>query len=51
MDLEKIQSAIILALSLLRNEVDCIEYDQLQKEYRATIKKLEAALDEISREE
>lgn len=47
MDLEKIQNAIISALYLLRNEVECVEYDQLRMEYLATIKKLEAALEEI----
>ena len=51
MDLEKVEIAVISALSILRNEVECIEYDELQNEYLSAIEKLEIALDEIRQDE
>ncbi len=48
---EKIQIALQSAYSLLSNEVDSIEFDQLKNEYLAVIKEIEIALNEINKDE
>ncbi len=48
MDKEKIETALTSALLLLNNEVDNIEFEELQNEYLAVIEQLETALKELS---
>lgn len=48
MDKEKIETALISALSLLNNELQCVELDELRDEYLAVIEQLETALKELS---
>lgn len=47
MNTDKIQKAIISALSLLNNEVENIEFEDLKKEYLTVIENLERALIEF----
>lgn len=51
MDSEKIEIALLSALSLLNNEVDNIEFDELKNEYLLVIEQLETALNEIAKDE
>lgn len=51
MDKEKIEGALISALLLLKNEVDSIEFDDLQNEYISVIAQVEEALKEIGQDE
>lgn len=51
MNIEKIKVALISSLSVLKNEVDNIEFEELQKEYIFAINQLEIALKEISKDE
>ena len=51
MNYKKIETALLSALSLLNNEVDNIEYDELKNEYLLVIKELETALNEIIKDE
>ncbi len=51
MEIEKIENALTSALSLLNNEVDSIEYDELKNEYLSVIEKLEIALKAINQDE
>ncbi len=51
MNKEKIHSALLSALSLLKNEVDNIEFDELQNEYFLVIEKIETALNELEKNE
>ncbi len=48
---EKIILAITSALSLLQNEVDAIEFDELQSEYLQVIQNLKTALIELTKDE
>lgn len=45
---KKIETALISALSLLNNELQCVELDELRDEYLAVIEQLETALKELS---
>lgn len=47
MQTDKIETALLSALSLLNNEVKNIEYSELKKEYNQVIEKIENALNEI----
>jgi hypothetical protein len=47
MDKIKIENALLSSLSLLNNEVDNIEFEELKMEYLSVIKLLETALIEI----
>jgi len=47
MDKEKIEKAIISALSLLNNEIDNIQFEELRNEYLTVIENLETALNEL----
>lgn len=49
MNKDKIETAILSALSLLNNEVGNIEFEDLQIEYLRTIERLETALKELSK--
>ena len=51
MNIKAIQEALQSAYSLLNNEIDTIEYDELKNDYLSVIEKLEIALKEISRDE
>lgn len=51
MNSKKIETALLSALSLLNNEVNSIEYDELRNEYLLVIKELETALNEIVKDE
>lgn len=51
MNIEKIEIALISALSILNNEVDSIEFDELKNEYISTIEQIENALKEINKDE
>ncbi|MBS9522861.1 hypothetical protein KI659_02420 [Litoribacter alkaliphilus] len=51
MDKNYIKIAIVSALSLLNNEVDNIEHEDLKSEYLLVIEKLEFALMELSSDE
>ena len=51
MDSEKIETALLSALSLLNNEVNNIEFDELKNEYLLVIEQLEKALNEITKDE
>ena len=51
MEIEKIENALTSALSLLNNEVESIEYDELKNEYLSVIEKLEIALKAINQDE
>lgn len=51
MESEKIETALLSALSLLNNEVDNIEFDKLKNEYLLVIEQLETALNEIAKDE
>ncbi len=51
MNSEKIVTALQSALSLLNNEVDNIEFDELKSEYLLVIEQLETALNEIVKDE
>ncbi|EAQ50868.1 hypothetical protein [Leeuwenhoekiella blandensis] len=44
MDLDLIQDALESSLSLLNDEFESIELDELKKEYLLTIQKIETAL-------
>ena len=50
MEKEKIVSAINSALSLLNNEVQAIEFEELKNEYLSVIRQLEIALEEITKD-
>lgn len=50
MEKEKIISAINSALSLLNNEVQAIEFEELKNEYLSVIRQLEIALEEITKD-
>lgn len=45
---EKIETALQSALSLLNNEVDNIEFEELKNEYLTVIEELETALKELN---
>ena len=47
---EKITSAVTSALSLLNNEVQAIEFEELKKEYLSIIEQLETALEETNKD-
>ncbi len=47
MNTEKIEIALINALSLLSNEVDNIELEELKNEYLSVIEELEEAINEL----
>jgi hypothetical protein len=51
MNIEKIEIALISALSILNNEVDSIEFGELKNEYISTIEQIENALKEINKDE
>jgi hypothetical protein len=51
MNTEKIENALLSALSLLNNEVNNIEFDELKNEYLLVIEQLETALNEIAKDE
>lgn len=51
MDIEKIEIALTSALSVLNNEVDNIELDELKNEYISAIEQIEIALNEINKDE
>ena len=51
MNIEKIEIALMSALSILNNEVDSIEFDELKNEYISTIEQIENALKEINKDE
>ena len=51
MNREIIETALISSLSLLNNEVDSIEFDDLKNEYLDVIEKLELAIKEIGENE
>jgi hypothetical protein len=51
MDIEKIEIALMSALSILKNEVDNIEFEELQSEYISAIEQIETALKEINKDE
>lgn len=51
MEKEKIVSAIASALSLLNNEVQAIEFEELKREYLSVIEQLEIALEEINKDQ
>lgn len=51
MDTAKIKSALLTAHSLLNNEVDNIEFDELKDEYLSVIEQLEIAIREIIKDE
>ena len=51
MNTKKIEVALLSALSLLNNEVDNIEFDDLKNEYLSVIQQLETALKEIAKDE
>jgi hypothetical protein len=51
MNSEKIETALLSSLSLLNNEVNNIEFDELKKEYLFVIEQLETALNEIEKDE
>ncbi len=51
MEIGKIEIALISALSILNNEVDNIEFDELKNEYLVAIEQIEIALKEISKDE
>ncbi len=51
MNTEKIQLALQSALSLLTNELGCIELDELKSDYIRVIEQLESALQEINQHE
>lgn len=44
-------SAVISALSLLKNEVGNIDFEELQEDYMIVIEKLESALNELTNDE
>ncbi len=48
MDKEIIETALTSALSLLINEVDSIEFEELKNEYLVVIEQLKTALKELS---
>ena len=48
MNSEKVKMALLSALSLLNNEVQNIDLDDLKNEYVLVIDELETALNEIS---
>ncbi len=47
MDKVKIEIALTSALSLLRNEINNIEFEELRNEYLIVIENLEMALNEL----
>jgi hypothetical protein len=47
MNTQIIEEALTTALSLLNNEIDNIDYDELKDEYQATIDKIELAINEL----
>jgi len=47
MNTEKIEIALINALSLLSNEVDNIELEELKNEYLSVIEEIEEAINEL----
>lgn len=49
MNKETIEIAITSALSLMNNEVDNIEFEDLKTEYLTVIEQLETALKELSK--
>lgn len=49
MNIEKIEKALLSSLSLLKNEVNNIEFDELKSEYLLVIEQLEIALNEIEK--
>ncbi|MCH5598652.1 hypothetical protein [Niabella ginsengisoli] len=51
MNSEKIETALLSALSLLNNELDNIEFDDLKNEYLLVIEQLETALKEFAKDE
>jgi hypothetical protein len=51
MNTEKIENSLLSALSLLNNEVNNIEFDELKNEYLLVIEQLETALNEIAKDE
>lgn len=51
MDKEKIKIALLSALSLLENEVQSVEFDELKDEYVDVIEKIEVVLNEIDENE
>ncbi len=48
---EVISSAILAALSLLKNEVQTVDLRDLREEYLSVIEQLEAAFEEIKQDE
>ena len=50
MDKEKITSAVTSALSLLNNEVQAIEFEELKNDYLSVIEQLEIALEKINKD-
>lgn len=51
MNAEKIKTALLSALSLLNNEVNNIEFEELKNEYLLVIEQLESAFNEITKDE
>ena len=51
MNTKNIEIALISALSLLNNEIDNIDFDELRNEYSSVIEKIEIALKEINQDE
>jgi len=51
MDIDLIKRTIISTLSLLKNEVDTIEFEDLRMEYIENIYKLETLLKDLSVDE
>lgn len=51
MNTKNIEIALISALSLLNNEVDNIEFEELKEEYLYVIEQIEIALKEINQDE
>jgi hypothetical protein len=47
MNTQIIEEALTAALSLLNNEIDSIEYEELREEYQSAIDKLELAISEL----
>lgn len=47
MNTQIIEEALTAALSLLINEIDSIEYEELREEYQLAIDKLELAINEL----
>jgi len=51
MQTEKIETALHSALSLLNNEVDNIEFEDLKNEYLTVIELLKSAIKELNKDD